>query len=171
MKKKPALSLFDMNPFILFCVIFSVTIVINGLIIHGLVLGVILGEPFYLSIGHLLDSAVLSAVPVVTLVLFGKVPFLKYFNDDERSPWISIPAHYIISSVLLMLFGLVLTISRAEPVPPSEYLGLLGVYTQGYIIVVLAAAILEFSKIASVNNNLKKIQEGQKIKNGGIPSE
>jgi hypothetical protein len=157
MKKKKTLSFFDTNPFVLFCVIFSVAMVVNGLIFHGLVLGIIFGEPFYFTIGHLIDTATLSAVPVVTIVLFGKVPLLKYFNDDNCSPWISVPVHYVISSALLLLFTFV--IAHFEPAPAGVYISAILPYTQGYIVVVILAIVIEVRKISNVNRNLKKIQD------------
>ena len=150
MKKKSTLSFFDTNPFIFFCIIFAV------MILATVIVGALSSEPFYLSGRQLLDSALLCAVPVITLVLFNRVPFLKYFSDDDCSPWISVPAHYVTSCALLLLSAFVVT--RFDPVPIGAYLSTIFAYTQGYVIVVILAIIIEVRKMSNVNKNLKKIQ-------------
>ncbi|MCL2204282.1 MAG: hypothetical protein FWB88_10140 [Defluviitaleaceae bacterium] len=165
MRKKPAFTFFDMNPLILFCVIYVVTILINAVILGAL------SNVAYISIRHLTDNAILCGAPVVTLILFRRVPLLKYFDDDDCSPWISVSVHYVLSCALLLGFGFVLAVIRAVPATLADYLGLIGVYTQGYIVVVIFGVVIEVSKVESVNKNLKIIQESQKRKTGGVQSE
>ena len=165
MKKKSSLTFFDMNPIALFCVIYAVTILINGVILGTL------SNVAYISILHLIDNAILCGAPIVTLILFKRVPLLKYFDDDECSPWISVPVHYVLSCVLLLLVGFVITIIRTAPAPLADYLSLVGVYTQGYIIMVILAVVIEVTKMEGVNKNIKIIQDSQKRKNGGVQSE
>ena len=165
MRKKTELTFFDMNPAVLFCVIYVITILINGVVLA------VFSGAHHISIGHLLDNAILCAAPVVALIFFRRVPLLQYFNDDDCSPWVSVPVHYIISCALLMLVGFVLTIVRSEPAALIDYLSLIAVYTQGYVIVVLVAIVSEFAKIGNLNSSLRKIQYMQKMKNGGISNE
>jgi len=150
MKKKSTLSFFDTNPFVIFCVIFAVMIIVNAAI------GILSNEAFYLSVGQLRDLAILCIAPVVTLTLLKRVPFLKYFNDDDCSPWISVPVHYMISSAILLLSTF--AIARFEPAPAEAYISAIFSYTQGYIVVVILAVIIEIRKMSTVNKNLKKIQ-------------
>ena len=160
MKNKNTFTFFDTNPLILFCIIFALGIIINGLIVNGLVMGVIFGEPFYIGAEHLIDTAILCVAPVVTIVLFNKVSFLKYFGDDERSLWISVPAHYVVSCVLLVIILSPIAIARSADM--GAYLHTLLSYTQGYVAIVIFAIVIDAFKIAKANKSLKKIQESQK---------
>jgi hypothetical protein len=151
MKKKTSLSFFDTNPFILFCVIFAVMIIVN------VAIGILSNEAFYLGVGQLRDSAILCLAPIAALMLFKRVPFLKYFNDDDCSPWISVPTHYVISSAILLLATF--AIARFEPAPAGAYISAIFSYTQGYAVVVVLAIVIEIRKMSNVNKNLKKIQD------------
>jgi len=164
MKQKFTLSFFDANPLILFCVIFAVGIIINGILINGLVLSIILGNHFTFGFGHLIDTATLSAAPVLTIILFSKIPLFKYFNDDDCSPWIIVPVHYLISCALLFLFGIVLSIIRFEPVPINALFSTVFIYSQIYVAIVILSIVIEVRKMAKVNSKLKKLQESQKRK-------
>jgi hypothetical protein len=154
-----------MNLFALFCIIYVLMLLINGVILGTL------SNISYISIQHLISNAILCGVPMVVLLLIRRVPFLSRFNDDDCSPWVSVPVHFVLSCVLLLLAGFALTVIRSEPVPFGEYLRMLGTFAQGYIVVVIAAAVIEILKIESVNKNLKKIQENQNKKTGGVLSE
>jgi len=156
LKKKTTLSFFDTNLFIMFCVIYAVMMIVS------IAIGILSAESFYLSARQLIDQAIFCAAPVVTLALFRKAPFLKYFNDDDCSPYISVPTHYLISSAILLLAAFIL--ARFDPVPISEYFSAIITYTQGYVIVVVLAILMEIHKIANVNRNLRKIQESKKNK-------
>ena len=153
MRKKSSLAFFEMNPFVLFCVIYVITITINGVILGTL------SNVQYISILHLLDNAILCGVPFLVFTLFRNVPFLKRFDGDDCSPWISVPVHYIISCLLLLVIYFTFAIIRSIPAVASDYLGLLGMYTRGYVIVVLLAVTVQVYKVEKVNKNLKKIQE------------
>ena len=151
-RKKTKLSFFDMNPFIMFCIVFAIMIGITA------IFGILSDGPFYISARQLAESAILCAVPIAVLVMFERVPFLKYFNDEDCSPWISVPVHYVISSVLLLL--ITFAIDRFQS-PISGYMDAIISYTQGYAIVVVLAVINETGKVSNVNKNLRKIQESQ----------
>ena len=153
MRKKVSLSFFDMNPFIMFCIIFAIMIGITA------VFGIFSDGQFYISARQLAESAILCAVPIATLVMFDRVPFLKYFSDEDCSPWVSVPTHYVISSVLLLLISF--AIDRLQS-PMSEYMNVIISYTQGYVVVVILAIINEIGKVSNVNRNLRKIQESLK---------
>jgi len=125
------------------------------------ILGILTDEPFYLSARQLTDSAILCAVPVATLAMFDRVSFLKYFGDDDCSPWVSVPTHYLISCILLLLISV--AIDRLKS-PINEYVNVILSYTQGYVVVVILAALNEIGKVSNVNRNLKKIQDSLKSK-------
>lgn len=153
--KKIKFTFFDMHPFILFCVMYTTTLVIAS------VLTVIFTDEQYVYTLNLFAYGLLCAAPVVTLMLFTHVPFLRFLNDDDCSPWVSIPVHYVISCVLVILTFLALDAVRSLDAQVSEYVSLIGVYTQGYIVVVLVAAVIEIFQTETVNGNLKKIRKSK----------
>jgi len=171
MNRKFTLSFFDTNPLILFCVIFAAGVLINGILIHGVILGFFGGRPFTIGLWHLIDTAILSTAPVMTIVMFSKLPFLKKFDEKDSSPWIIVPLHYVISCALLLLVGFAITTVRSEFASLSDYFALVSVFTQGYVVVVILAILFDITKMEKVNKNLKKIQESQERKSRGTSNE
>ena len=166
-ERKIHMSVFANHPLIIFCVLFALNIMATAVLL------MFSSELYHLSLQNIIDSAVLCAAPVLTIVIFKHVPVLKYFYNDYRSLWIFLLVHYLFSSGLLMLLvfvcGLFLTLH------PGIYRYMIIAYTQGYVVVVLTAIIIDVCKISAANKNLRKIQARKrnaiKDKDGGISNE
>jgi hypothetical protein len=149
-RKYTTLSVFDGNPLVVFCVFFTISILIS------LVINTILGGTVHFTAIGLINLAVLCATPIVTWTMFDYVPILKHLNDDTCSPWISIPVHFIFSSSVLMLFVFVRGLFL--PWPPNAYWDMFFSYMNGYVVIVSGAIVIDLYKTATANKNLKKIQ-------------
>jgi len=160
-ERKIQLSVFSSNRFILFCVIFTVNIMAEvGLSIFS-------GKAYYFGVYHVLNPFVICSAPIMTFLIFDHVPALKYFLNDDCKLWIYVLVHYLISSGVLMLSVFVLGLF--VPMHADAYRNAIISYTQGFIIVILCAIIIDFRKIAVANKNLRKIQ-ARKL-DGGISNE
>jgi len=169
-ERKIRLSVFANHPLIIFCVLFALNIMATAILL------IFSSELYYLSLQNIIDSAVLCAAPVLTIVIFKHAPILKYFFNDYRSLWIILLVHYLFSSGLLILLvfvcGLFLTL---HPGIYGIYRYMIIAYTQGYAVVVVTAIIIDVWKISAANKKLRKIQARKrnaiKDKDGGISNE
>jgi len=140
----------------------------------AVVLDIISGELFDSNslYFHIINSVIICSAPIMTILLFNHIPALKYFNNDDCSPWIYTPVHYLISSGLLMLSVFVLGLFVTIHI--EAYRNVIVAYTQGYIIVIFIAIIIDVHKVAVANKNLLKIQISRRRANkvdGGISNE
>ena len=165
-KKSIRLSVLNANPFVIFCIIFTVSIIVT------VMSRILSGELHYISLIDTMDSFVICSAPIVTLVLFYRVPVLKYLSSDDCSRWISILVHYLISSGLLILS--VFVMGLVMPVHADAYRNVIVAYTRGYAMVILVAIIIDVRKVAVANKNLRKIQGSKhnaNKNNGGFQNE
>ena len=148
-------SVFDANRFILFCVIFTVSMIIT------MMLEMLIGGMFYLNIFDFFAIIIFCAAPVMALVLFDHTPGLKYFRDDRCNPWLGILANYLTSMGLIMLVVFVLGFFEPFSLHPHWSISrkIFVQYTPAYGVVMLGMVIIDINKIAKANGNLQKIKK------------
>ena len=153
-KKHTYTSVFNTNRFILFCVIFAISMIFT------VGTGIFIGGLFYFNILDFFAVAIFCAAPSITFALFDHTPGLKYFRDDRCNPWLSILAHYLMSLVLMMLAVFVL--GFFEPFYSSPHWNISGKmfaqYTPGYVVFTIGMIVIDVRKTAIANNNLKKLK-------------
>jgi len=143
-------GLFEGNLFIVFCVIFSVIIMVQALI------NTILGTTAEFS-ALTLQLAAYTGVPMF-VIGFPRHLFAKnYISEKVYDTLNTILAHYIASCFLLMLYSAMLRVFTE--VSRNIYFETIIFFTAGYIVVHIAAIIVTFVQIQTANKNLKKIHD------------
>lgn len=157
-KKHSRLEIFGANPFVMFCVFFTISIAIN------IVIGTIFGsEPVSFGIPSLINIAIVCIAPIVPFFIFEYVPMPSPINDDTYSIWVSAPLHYLVSSgvILLALF----IWGRFESVETNMYWQSIFSYTQTYVMIIVVVVFIDIIQTSTTNKNLRKIQRSQRKAN------
>jgi len=150
-KKHLGLAIFGVNPLILFCIFFTVSMTLSTLV--SAITGTVPISPLV----HLLSVAVYCATPLIPFFLFEYIPTPKHTNENSYSFWVSVLLHYLISSGFVVLYIFIWRL--IEPTLPITYFNSILSYTQGYILIMSSALGIEFYKTATANKNLQKIRE------------
>jgi len=149
MKKKYYFDgLFEGNLFIVFCVIFSIAIIINALI------NMLFGSMNDFT-AMALQMAAYTAAPIFALGFPRHLSAKNYISEKSFDILNSILAHYITSCILLMPYAAILRVFADAS--RLIYLETIVFFTVGYIIVHIGAVVVTFVQIQTANKNLKKI--------------
>ncbi|MCL1863826.1 MAG: hypothetical protein FWF78_09705 [Defluviitaleaceae bacterium] len=154
MKRRPYDRLFEGNILVLYCVIFTANIIFITL------LSSVRGVEFTLNIRILVWMFVFLSAPLLPLWVFKRLWQSDRIPENSYIFWISIPAHYVISSGLTLIFVFIQGIF--EPLPRIVYLYSLIQYTIMYAIVIVSAVIIDLMQTSKVNRNLQIIQKSKK---------
>ena len=157
-RKNTYTSVFDTNRVILFCIIFTVSMIAT------LGVTILSGVPFYFNTIEFFAIFIFCVAPVVTFVLFDYTPGLKYFRDDRCNPWLSILAHYLISLGLIVLSVFVLSFFEPFYSTPNWIISRKVVfqYTPGYVVIILGMIIIDVRRTSIANSNLIKIKANKR---------
>ena len=154
--KMSRLSAFDANSFVLFSVFFTVSIAMSVIIttLHG----------YEFTIGHrgIISTALFCATPIVTMVLFAKIPPLQWLESDDTSLWVAIPIHFAVSCGLLL--GAIFVWGLIDPLPNLVYWNVTLTYIQGYVTIVVGAVVIDILKTSNANKNLRKLHQMEELK-------
>jgi len=146
--------LFEGNMLVLFCVIFTVNVVIR-IILAGLQ-----GTAITLGVQSLIWSTVYISAPLLPLAIIQHLLRSGYMEERDYLLWISAPVHYLISAGLTVFYVFIQGLFM--PLPERMFIFALVNYTIMYIIIVTGAIIIDLLQTARVNKNLRKIQEKTK---------
>ena len=116
--------------------------------VTDVVLCTILGHETATTHVHLFNRLMVCAIGALPLGLF------KYF--EKLSMWAIFPIHYIVSSGLVMLY--VYICGFFETLHPDAYRDMFRSVAIMYAIIVIGALIIDLTRTAGANKDLKKIQ-------------
>jgi len=148
-------KLFEGNKLVLFCIIYTISIVIATISSH------VANAPFYLTLDGMVASFLYLSAPILPLSLCQHLFQLKYIDEKSYHFWVGIPVHFVVSSVLLMFIVFMLGILRQANFGIAAYLSILGNYAITYIIIMAGGIVIDLIQTANVNNNLKKIRRSE----------
>jgi len=152
-KRRSYDRLFEGNIIVLYCVIFTVNIIV--LTISSAIWGGIIN----LSVEFLIWNFVFISAPLLPLAIFKHLWRSNYIHERDYLLWISIPLHYLISCGLTLFF--IFLQSIFTPLPQGIYLAAIANYTIMYIIIVTGAAVIDLMQTSTANRNLRTIQASQ----------
>jgi len=147
--------LFKGNLFVVFCVIFTI-----GLMIQT-ISSIMLDEELDL-VSSVATFALFTGAPITALAIPRFLLQINYINEKSYNFLDSILMHYIISCILLIIFIFILRIFIYLPQTPHS--DTLIFFTIGYIAVTVASMIICWIQTATANKNLKKINDFQNQK-------
>jgi len=164
-KRLSFLSVFEIKPFELFCILFTINVII--VTISSFIVEILI--PFERVI---LDIIMFCGIPVLALMILGVESVSKRIDNMKNGMVIGLLLHFIMTIVLVVLSCFLLML--IAPLPDEFSLGA-GIWNavfsmvQSYVIVLLCAKIIDVHKTAQANKSLKIIQDSLKnIQNGGI---
>jgi len=145
-------KVFEVSLFTMFCVIFSLWVLAQ------MSINIIFGQTSDFASTSFMFAAYTSA-PIIALIplraLTGKSGALEKIIGFGSG----IPAHYIASLALLMLYVFVLRLFI--DIHQRVYIETIIFFTGGYTIVNIVAAIIALGQIRKANKNLQKIHENR----------
>lgn len=139
---------------ILFCVFFTITIIIEA------VTNTIVGAGVYLRIEFIVWVSVFLIAPILPLVILRRLWKSTYIAEKNHLYWGSLLLHYLISCGLMMLFTFMQ--GFFEPLRQGLYLFRFGMYTAMYVGIMIGAVIIDLARTATDNENLRKIQASRR---------
>jgi len=142
--------LFEGNMLVLFCVIFTVIIIVE------VILATIRGSTVHLSVQSLIWHVIFISAPLLPLAIFQYLWRSNYIGERDYLFWVSIPLHYLISCGITLLYLFIR--SFFVPLTQRIYLVVLINYSIMYIIILAGAVIIDLLQTAKANRNLRKIQ-------------
>jgi len=152
-------SLFEGNPLVLLCVLFTLNI------LTGAIFSAITGLQFTLSSRGIFVQLLYSSPPVIAIAVPAFFHKRKIIDESSYYFWTGIPMHYITSGLLLSVY--VFFVRLIFPPPPEitafqVHAQMILNFTIGYIFIVLGAIVICLIQIALANRALKQIQQSQK---------
>ena len=159
-KQLSFLSVFEIKPFQLFCILFTISAIITALL--SLIFEIEIQVPFNRMI---LDISVICGAPVLALMILNAESISKRIDEMENDVVISLLLHFIITIGFVVLACFVLIPFTA--LPDDFSLGIAiwnAVFSmiQSYVITLLCAKIIDIHKTAVANRSLKIIQNSLK---------
>jgi hypothetical protein len=143
--------MFEGNLLVLYCVIFTVSLIVMT------IASTIWGGRIYLSIEFLLWNFVFISAPLLPLGVFKHLWKSNRIHERDYIFWVSVPLHYLISCGLTALFVFIQGLFM--PLSQGVYFIALVNYTIMYAIILIGAAAIDLLQTSAANRNLKKIQE------------
>jgi len=158
-KKLSFLSVFEVNPLVLFSVFFTISIIIAA--VASTIIEI--QEPFFRVI---LGLAISCAAPVLALIALNTKSISKRIDDMESGLIIGLLFHFTTTIGIVTLAVIVLWL--LFPLPDDLSLGItvwrdIRFIIQSYIVILLGAKIIDIRKTASTNRYLKIIQASKSI--------
>ena len=164
-KRLSFLSVFEVKPFELFCILFTISVILAT--ISSFVVEIHI--PFERVI---LDMIMFCATPVLALMILSMETISRRIDNTKNGMIVGLLLHFVITIVLVVLSCFVLILIAPLPDEFSLGAGILNAVfsmVQSYFIVLLCAKIIDMHKTALANKSLKIIQDSLKnIQNGGI---
>jgi len=156
-KKSSELTVFDINPLVLFCVFYTCSVFIT------VIISMWHGYEVYFNLHWFIVMAIFSGAPVIGIVLIDGIPLLRRI-DEKHTLLVSIPMHFVLSASVMQIGVLVWRLIVSAPA--EVHLDSIITYLQGYTIIIVSAIIIDSRKTARANRNLQKIRESQIIDGG-----
>ena len=164
-RKFKFLSVFDINPLMLFCIFFTVTTAINAVMSIG-------SETqqtfFHMTFGQ----AVLCAIPILSSMVLNLKPISKRLDESVYGVVIGLILLFIVSIGMVILASFVG--SLFIPLPYDISWGMATrdsviSFIQGFAFMLLGAKIIDIRRTLTANNDLRTIQKSlaNKIINEG----
>ena len=152
-KQSPSGTLFDSNMLVVFCVLFTISIITEA------ILNSIVGAAVYLRIEFVIWLSVFLSAPLLPLSVFKYLWKYNYIGEKDYLFWAGIPLQYLISCGLIMFYTFIQ--GFFEPQRQGIYLFRFTMYTIMFVVLTIGAIVIDLIQTATDNENLRKIHASQ----------
>jgi len=139
----------DISLPVLFCVIFTIVIIIEA------ITNTIVGAEVNLGIDFVVWVCVFLIAPILPLALLKRLWKSTYIAEKNQLYLGSLLLHYLISCGLMMFFTFMQ--GFFEPLQEGLYLFRFVMYTAIYVVTIIGAIIIDLARTANDNENLRKL--------------